>query len=375
MDENDYKSAMDMSQKVRGHKKEMRIILQDIETRAQNAAKDLDPFTFHDFERTMFRSKGASHLIKYHYDQKIARLKSNGQYSTANGYELSFKSLSKFLDDCTSIKPNEFNFYDINPQLLKDYESYMINRQNKSRNTLSIYLRNLRSIFNDAIESNDIKRGIYPFGKKKGKYLIPSSKGKKSALNREQLAILYSSTPRTQEQEKAKDFWFLSYACNGMNIKDIAQLKVKDIKEDHLTFLRAKTINTKKGDLVPVTVYLNDFVKSVISKYQKGNNREDFVFDIIDSNQDDEGSQKRIKNFTRFINQHIKKLSERVGLGSDISVQWARHSFATNSIRNGASMEFISEALSHSNLKTTKNYFAGFEDEKKKEFANNLMNF
>jgi len=62
-------------------------------------------------------------------------------------------------------------------------------------------------------------------------------------------------------------------------------------------------------------------------------------------------------------------------LPSDISFYYARHSFATNSLRKGASMEFISEALNHSDLSVTKNYFAGFEDEAKKEFANSIMNF
>ena len=52
-----------------------------------------------------------------------------------------------------------------------------------------------------------------------------------------------------------------------------------------------------------------------------------------------------------------------------------RHSFATISVRKGASMEFISEALNHSDLSVTKNYFAGFEDEAKKEFAKTLLDF
>ncbi len=38
-------------------------------------------------------------------------------------------------------------------------------------------------------------------------------------------------------------------------------------------------------------------------------------------------------------------------------------------------MEFIRESLGHSNLKTTQNYFAGFDDNTKKEFSNELMNF
>ena len=38
-------------------------------------------------------------------------------------------------------------------------------------------------------------------------------------------------------------------------------------------------------------------------------------------------------------------------------------------------MEYVMEALSHNNLKTTIGYFAGFEDKDKKEFAGKLMSF
>jgi integrase/recombinase XerD len=38
-------------------------------------------------------------------------------------------------------------------------------------------------------------------------------------------------------------------------------------------------------------------------------------------------------------------------------------------------MEFVMEALGHADTKTTKNYFAGFEDKSKKEIAEKLMQF
>ena len=38
-------------------------------------------------------------------------------------------------------------------------------------------------------------------------------------------------------------------------------------------------------------------------------------------------------------------------------------------------IEYISEALSHSNMKTTQNYFAGFEDKTRKEITESLINF
>ena len=84
---------------------------------------------------------------------------------------------------------------------------------------------------------------------------------------------------------------------------------------------------------------------------------------------------KCIKNFTRFINQNLKKLASALEITNSISTYWARHSFATHAIRKGASMEFVGEALDHKNPKTTLGYFAGFEEESKKQLTESLLNF
>jgi site-specific recombinase XerD len=84
---------------------------------------------------------------------------------------------------------------------------------------------------------------------------------------------------------------------------------------------------------------------------------------------------KKSNNFTRLLNQHLKKLAKANGLPEEISVYWARHSFATNAIRSGASLEQISQALNHHDLATTKGYFAGFEDDAMRKLTENLMNF
>ncbi len=99
------------------------------------------------------------------------------------------------------------------------------------------------------------------------------------------------------------------------------------------------------------------------------------MFNII-SNGDDAFEQKRkVKNFISHVNLYFNKYAKRLGFEFKISTYWARHSFATISIQKGASMELISEALNHSNLNVTKDYFAGFDDDTKKEFSNTLMDF
>jgi site-specific recombinase XerD len=234
-------------------------------------------------------------------------------------------------------------------------------------------LRPLRAVFNTAIADNSINSEQYPFGKRK--YTIPAPKSVKKALNKEQLTMLYKCEPKTLEQKKARDLWFFSYSCNGMNFKDIATLKFQDIKGESLTFTRAKTKRTNKSQ-APSIVYLNDFTKQVIIDYGNAKGKpDDFVFDFISIEDSAIEIKRKVSNIVRYVNQHLKTLAKSIGIDEEISTYWARHSFATAAIRQGASMEFVSEALRHSNLNTTKGYFAGFEDEKKKEINAKLMEF
>ncbi len=352
--------------------KDNRLKLQAIENKANETASSIKPFSFEQFERKLYLKTGEGSNVFYHYEVIIDSYKKLDRISTASNYNMSLKSLKNFLL-YNNKDTNRLLFNEITPAWLNNYENYMLNKE-RSRTTIGFYLRPLRAIFNVAISNDDILPEIYPFGRKK--YQIPAVKKTKKALTAEQLKQLFEATPRTPEQEKAKDFWFLSYNLSGMNTKDIAMLRYKDIQEDKIVYYRAKTINTAKADLKAITVYLNDFSRSVIEKYgSQSNSSGELVFSIINIRQNATEKHRRIQNFVRFINQNLKKLAINEGLPGDISTYWARHSFATNAIRHGASMEFVSEALNHSDLKTTQSYFAGFEDKEKKELMRKIMEF
>lgn len=385
---NDFEKIFDPKKNLNDKEKDIKLYLNEFENRAYTIGKELLPFTFLTFEKKLFRNKSAGINILYHYNEKIEILKKNNQIGTASNYDLSLKSIGTFILKkvaFSSFKEKEqevlkavknLTFYDINDLWLKDYEHFMMVDNLKSSTTVSMYLRCLRTIFNDAISQNDIKKEIYPFGNNRGKYQIPISSKTKKALKSEEISLLFNSEPRSIEQEKAKDFWFLSYALYGMNFKDLSLLKNKNIKNNVLVYYREKTKTTKKGNLKEISVHLNDFSKSIIKKYCVNNlSEDDYIFPIISLNDDAFEQKRKVKNFISFVNLHFNKYAKTLGFEFKISTYWARHTFATLSIRNGTSMEFISEALNHSNLSVTKNYFAGFEDDAKKDFSNNLMNF
>jgi integrase/recombinase XerD len=360
--------------KPRKEYQEQRRKLSSVENHANEVAAQLKIFSFEQFERRLFQKSGSREDIICHYNEMIACLRENNQFGNASNYQLSLKSLLDFVQHRTGKKPTKLLFGEITKDWLLKYESDMLNRLNRSRTTVSMYLRALRAIFNSAIQQGDISTEIYPFGKTQ--YQIPNVRKVKKALKKEDLRTLMDAEATTPEQEKARDFWFFSYACNGINIKDIALLRWENLQANTISFYRAKTVNTSKSDLKQVSANLNEFSARIIEKYgSKHRNPKSLIFSIISEELSEEQQHFAIKNFTRFVNQNLKKLAVKAGLTAEISSYWARHSFATNAIRMGASMEMVSEAVGHSNLRTTQGYFAGFEENSKQELANLIMNF
>lgn len=352
-------------------RKEAKVIrreLQAIELKANEAADSLRHFNFEDFERVFIGGgTNKSTALKYWFADKVDRLLREDRVKSAESYNLCFKSLVRHCD-----KEN-ISFYEITPEWLKKYEDDMISK-GKSKTTVGIYLRALRAIFNNLIDEGVIKKEYYPFGRKK--YKIPSPKTTKKALSKSQLKTLFEAIPKTPEQKKAKAFWFFSYSCNGINFKDISRLKYKNIEGDKFVFNRAKTSRTNRsqGD---VTVFLSEYALSTIKEYGNPNRSpENRVFNIVNPLDNSTEQERQLKNFIRYINQHFKKFAHINGIKENVSTYWARHSFATYAINSGgASMEQISEALSHSNLNTTAKYFAGFEDSTKRDLSKKLFEF
>jgi site-specific recombinase XerD len=345
--------------------------LQELVSYAQNIANTINPFNFDAFEKKLFNTPKIETLKAYYFNY-IKMFENQLTVSTIEAYEKSLNSLLDFIK-YKNLNPDKFKLIDITPTFLKEYENFMLNK-GKSLTTISIYLRTLKSVFNKAISNDDTLKNYYPFGKHK--YVIPATRKVKKALTKSELRLLFEATPQTKQQEKARDFWFFSYVCNGINIKDIALLKYKNIDNDTLTFYRAKTINSTRSNLTPITIPLNDFAKKIIQKYGKQYyTPETFIFDILNGTETPQEAHYKIKKFTRFVNQHIKKLAKSVGITSEISTYWARHSFATIAIREGATIELISEALGHTDIKTTQNYFDGFTSEVKKELSKKLLEF
>ncbi|GGK38554.1 MULTISPECIES: phage integrase SAM-like domain-containing protein [Flavobacteriaceae] len=222
----------------RGKKRDLQIQLKKYESRALDEAAKIEPFSFEQFEKNYFRKSTDSINVFYHFEKIIKENIQNNKIGTSESYKYTLKSLKAFANDKRNTELTKLSFSAITPEWLQKYEDFML-LNGKSITTVGIFTRMLRTVFNIAIHNKEISNEIYPFGKRK--YQIPESKTVKKALNKQQLKVFFDSKPQTIEQEKAKDFWFFSYACSGINLKDICLLKYEDLNNGKFSYYRAKT--------------------------------------------------------------------------------------------------------------------------------------
>jgi len=353
--------------------KDIKFKLVDLEKKANDIIEDMKTFSFEAFEKKMFRATRDNDNVIHYYNQYIEQLRHEKRISTANNYNLSLKSILAFAKGNKTNDITYLAFETITPAFLNDYEQWMIGKEKKIT-TVGIYLRPLRAIFNIGKAEGVINDEIYPFGKRK--YQIPAGRNVKRSLSKADLKKLFTfKVKKGSEQEKARDYWFFSYQCNGMNFRDIAELKISDIQGTNIVFTRTKSKNTAKANSKKIVVPVTKNIQLVLTKYSTGVAKKDYVFPIFNLTMSAEDKHREIQNFIRFVNQHIKALAKAAGIDSEISTYWARHSFTTMAIRGGASMEYIQESLGHQDMKTTMNYWSGFEDKVKREVAEKLMEF
>ena len=297
------------------------------------------------------------------FDTYINELMNADRVGTAVSYRCAKNSLESF--------KKGLRFADINKQMLEKYESWMLKSGN-SISSVGIYLRSLRTILNRA----RIDRSLYPFGSDKNLYEIPTSKNTKKALNLTEVAQFFNyQTDPTSTKSMARDYWIFIYLCNGINVKDLCLLKRKNIEGDTLKYLRAKTKRSKK-DQQKIVVSLKPQAKEVINRWgQPSVSPESYVFPHLKKGMSAEVERATYQQLTKTINKYMKLIAKELGINKDVTTYYARHSFATILKNSGASIEFISEALGHSDSKTTQSYLKGFEEEQIHSITEVLTSF
>lgn len=324
----------------------------DLEKKAKKIIKDNTFINEDIFERQFTGSGGYDNIIKC-FDVIIFELEESGNAGNALVYKEARSSFVKFAGE-------SINFYEVTVKWLKKYETWMGERHAAA----SKNIRCLRSVFNRQITYGKIPADIYPFARNshdRNRYKIPKAEGTKYALDEFQLSKLLNYKTEDKELSRALDFWHLTYLLQGLNMADILRLRIRDVNNDVITIMRFKTRNTtnvKKKMVIPVSPE----AREIIARHgARSLNPGDYLFQVLNDNMTQKQEIMKIHDFSKEINSGLKTISRAIGFPFSITLNIARHTFATLSIIRGMSLAFVMEALGHTSMKTTLNYFHGFD--------------
>lgn len=226
-----------------------------------------------------------------------------------------------------------------------------------SENSLRIYMRTYRAVYNFAIEK-EIVDTRNPFSHIKGQPL-GSVRREKGALTTTELQAFLDYSPVTSVEKLGQDFFRLSLLLCGINLGDLLRLRNRNIDGAEIHFVRQKT---KKTGLV-TTLPLTNSARDLLDSYGRVNpdRPDDYILPCLAGATSETMADNRIHAFIRKVNKGIASICTRLGLRK-ITTYTARHTYASFAQSNGMTAEMIQKFLGHTSSRTTEVYLGGLTD-------------
>jgi integrase len=273
-----------------------------------------------------------------------AALVDSGRDSTAHSYKSSVKRFILFAGN------KDFTFKEFTPSLLKKYEQHLYAEGCKS-NTVSLYMRMLRTICNQAKELKGAKIPSNLFAD----VFTGSEECRKRAVAPGIIQKLYAFDLAGESSRLflSRDMFLLSFYLRGIPFVDLAHLRKSDICRNLLTYRRSKTGRQ-------LTVSLEPCALAIFQKYAFEVKRSPYLLPIITRPGEDE--YKQYQSALRLYNLHLHRLSGLLKLKENLTSYVARHSWATAAYHKGIPVSVISESLGHASEKVTYHYLGSFDN-------------
>ncbi len=349
-DETEWNSELSRFSKLKNDYKEHNKTLTNIEEKADSTITNLlskGDFTLAKF-RSAFCKRHESALVLISFTNHLLYLKQAKKYGTAEAYTASMNSLKSF----TNL--SMLTFSDIDFKFLLSFEHHLRLKGN-SDNTISYKIRPLRALHYKYCNESEIPQTNAYRRFKIGRL---NKTGSKRFLTSDQLRSIFKYIPMNESEKIAKDIFMFSFLTRGMNMADIARLKHKDISGNTLLYNRAKTGTT-------FTISITEQIREIISDYSSTG----YIFPILKpTHKDDKYS---IRLFTKYVNNNLSRIANKLDIPK-LTTYYARHSFSALARENGFSVEMISQALGHSDIRTTKAYLNSFADDQIDEMGETI---
>lgn len=255
-------------------------------------------------------------------------------------YEMTIRRLREFDANIDGIRLSS-----INKSWLISFDKFL-SQTSPSPNARNIHLRNIRAVFNAAIDDEITTH--YPFRK----FALKSAPTAKRSLTADQLRAIISE-PLPPHLAAYRDVFTLIFMLIGINLVDLCNLD--KIVDGRIEYTRAKT-----GRLYSIKV--EPEAAKIIQRY-RGHSHLVNIGDRYDN----------YRNYTIRINAALKRIGNPP-ICSELSTYWARHSWATIAAELDVPKETIAAALGHGGNSVTDVYIR-FDDRKIDEANRRVLDY
>ena len=269
----------------------------------------------------------------------IKELNQIGKHRTAETYMTTLNSFIRFR------KGKDVLLEEVDSSLMMKYESYL-KSTGICPNTTSYYMRNLRAIYNRAVEK-DLTVQRSPF-----KYVYTGiDKTVKRAIPLEEIRRLRElDLTRSPSLAYARDIFMFSFYTRGMSFIDMAFLRKKDLQNGILSYRRQKTGQQ-------LFIKWEKPMQEIINRYDTQGSP--YLLPIIRDLEAD--GRKQYKKTAHLVNLKLKKLGMQLGLSIPLTTYVARHAWASITKSKNVALSVISEAMGHDSENTTRIYLASLD--------------
>lgn len=274
-------------------------------------------------------------------EEVISGLKKLGKIRTSETYATTLNSFRKFREN------TDVPLEKVDSDLMLSYEAWL-KTNGVSPNSSSFYMRNLRAVYNRAVEK-ELTQQRFPF---KHVYTGVEKTVKRAVPLKVIKRIKEMDLSLNPPADFVRDMFLFSFYTRGMSLVDMAYLRKKDLANGILSYCRRKTGQR-------LFIKWEKCMQEIVDKYDT----EDSVYllPIIKPHSKIEERMQYIYAGHN-INRSLKAIGRELKLSLPLTMYSARHSWASIAKSKNVPLSVISEGMGHDSEATTRIYLASLDN-------------
>ena len=310
----------------------------------QRVIRDKDaegiPYSINDIAKAIQQLPLSQSVFSF-FRQQIAKKEQMQCIGTKNNYTHAANRFMEFRNN------EDLAFSQMTGEMMEMYQAWLFGRGVR-QNTVSFYLRTLRTLYNKAVEAGhapdkDIFTHVQIANVRTAKRAITV----KDIRNIEKLDL-----PSGSSLDKARDLFLLSFYLRGMAFVDMAFLKNTDLKCGMISYNRRKTHQNLNIEWIKP-------MQAIIDKYAEHTKDSPYMLPILTGTETSPyAAYRKVEHNT---NYNLKKIGEMIGLKIPLTTYVARHTWASIALHMNIPIATISEGMGHNSYKTTQIYLESID--------------